>query len=299
MALDAIVNKTGCLSFSERMDYNEDLYDFFNNFPSIYTEILTYRVFDKTNNLITNIYEIINNKDVFEKKEVVFSGLASQLPKEYSFLHTILKAKKDVADLTQKTDIAWSYVKFLASMWQPKFIKDLERKEKISKDPAAFSELELEQLASLVGEEKAKKIIEKMRNNEYVIDGDSDPEIYGVGQTSEDDLIAPKMPSGYRLDETSNKYVSSVDARERKETLYLLYLDNTSEDQLDKHDKLMKRAMKKQIETLKTRIDTHTNKANTKPEIVEMTTRYELAERDPTKAQELLRNPVFVVRKKK
>lgn len=263
----------------------QSLTDFFIDLPAGVAKYLSNSVLEATKTVNEQLYNALNSESFIDDRPLLkyYSELSENVAYPSTF-HVLVRSKINVNDFKRDYELNWGFVKFLSSMWNPKAIKEIERREKLTnfKEP---TEEDYKTFVELLGEDKAKAIFEKMRKKELVFEGDADTELtQSLTESSPETRVAFR----YTFDEERKKYIETVtDSRTKKEILYWQYLATTPEDRLLAHDKHMRPIAIKKLKEL----DATFLKLKSEKENMRITDVSSVIEKMDTK--DLLKRPIF------
>jgi hypothetical protein len=161
-----------------------------------------------------------------------------------TFFHYIANFRSDRIKTEEMMNYLWDLEKFQASMHQPKYIQKLEAQEKMRKT-GDFDDHQFNELSSLVGEDRAHEIMEKLAEGDINTEGS---ELEGAYLGGIQDNVTPRnLPVRHGFDEDLEELFSDMPMREKKHVLNQHFLINTPDASLDSHDLAMKRKAEKEF----------------------------------------------------
>lgn len=203
--------------------------------PALYVGLMASKVNLETSKVFDFYRKSMEDKGFLEGYWVYNKYVSENPPYDLSHFHARLISMVESKTQTLKNNYLWELTKFLASMWDPKFIKKIESREKAKN--MTHSESMLQDLIVMYGEERGIEIYNKIKSGDIKTE---DEDVHKeIGSDATDPTIA--TPVGYTFDEKANKYThEDTNIRVKKELLYANFMASQDPDKLDKHDKAVR-----------------------------------------------------------
>lgn len=249
--------------------------------PALYVGLMASKVNLETSKVFDFYRKSLSDKEFLESYWVYNNYVAENPPYDLSHFHARLVSMVEAKSQTTKNNYLWELTKFLASMWDPKFIKKIEAREKAKN--MTHSEAMLKDLIVMYGEERGTEIYEKIKSGDIKTEEDDSPK--EIGSDTADPIQV--TPVGYTFDEKTNKYtLTDANVRIKKELLYAKFMAEQDPNILDKHDKAVREHSIQRISAIEENLARHERMKNLD------VTDVQIILPEPT-ARQTLKKPVF------